>query len=869
MTANKKLVLFGIFIAQFFSLSLFTTQQASAQTPYTATTSSEVSNGELEGVQFEVEGDNTFSNDSRQATEVPGIYTYETVSTVENSGDSVQICGASLEIEGNVAVFQFGKSGTHHKLFLAYSEDGTPAGRYLCLRADDGTNIIAPVEVNVSDGFEESLQNLAEQNLNNSQPESCQDNVEDLGWLLCPILRQLDRAVTGLDRAINNVLQVPDQYIDEDENPRLHTAWERLRNLAYIILVPVLLVMVIGTALGFEFVSAYTVKRALPRLVVATIFIALSFEITKFIVSFSNAIGNGLGGMIMSSFTDGSRSFASITLSDVFAPSLSGDNTALFIGIILAGTGVVLLSIGIVLSYALVAAVGLFIGYTLLVFRQALIIALMILAPLAILSWIFPGNDKLWKLWWGAFWKLLMLYPLVVVLLAAGKSFALVVSDLPSLSSDAAGPDGLGLTLIKISAYVGPYFLIPAAFKYAGGVFSNIAGMVNDRERGLFDRMKKYRGAKMGENWQDFRTGQRYQERGGKVGGAIARGIRRTGVGVGVGMKGNFGFGDKGRVAIDTLQAGVVADVMKSAEYQAQKDNDDILRAAVAGTSYMESVKNLQAMFGYTKKDAELHAKQAQATIGLGRAQQLAAAQGLILTGTGFKGTDGKNGERAMSTLEQMSMVMAHAAGGSEDTAARLGGFANALTKKVGRNDLAPGAGDLIGLIKAQMGPTGSIPLQDRQPLHDAELKATRAEDPVTTLRGKPAAMESHSNTLKRELQESYGVMQSTVKGSEEWKVAADRAKRVIGQINQFDANKSYASPENQQLVNSLVSDTLAVRDSVNTALEIPKDINAPMSEAGKRHLDDIIRYSSRPQYANDPNAAPLQDRADAPGEES
>src|SRR5690606_29838183 len=77
----------------------------------------------------------------------------------------------------------------------------------------------------------------------------------------------------------------------------------------YIILIPVMLVMVIGTALGWEMFSAYTVKKALPRMVVATIFITLSWHITTFLIGFFNVIGAGILGLMTSPFgMDGSMS---------------------------------------------------------------------------------------------------------------------------------------------------------------------------------------------------------------------------------------------------------------------------------------------------------------------------------------------------------------------------------------------------------------------------------------------------------------------------------------------------------------------------------------------------------------------------------
>lgn len=317
---------------------------------------------------------------------------------------------------------------------------------------------------------------------------SCESEGGSLSWIICPILFFVDGVIRGLDDIIQKLLIVPNDYVDEAKNPELRLAWSRIRNIAYVVLIPIMLVMVISTALGFEFISAYTVKKAMPRLIAAVLFMTLSYDICKFLIVLTNDVGTGIYGLITGAFGS-----PDVSIQSIFNPS-GGDS--LTTGSLLLGGGFIasaFVSIGIILSYAFVALVGLLMGFFLLAFRQILIIALMVLAPVAILAWIFPGNDKLWKLWWGSFSKLLLLFPLIMVLIASGKSFALLASSTN---------DDFVTTLLKLIAYIGPYFLIPATFKFAGGVFATVGSMSNDRTRGLFDRNKKYRQSDMSQNWE-------------------------------------------------------------------------------------------------------------------------------------------------------------------------------------------------------------------------------------------------------------------------------------------------------------------------------------------------------------------------------
>ncbi|MDQ2973717.1 MAG: energy-coupling factor transporter transmembrane protein EcfT, partial [bacterium] len=205
-----------------------------------------------------------------------------------------------------------------------------------------------------------------------------------------------------------------------------------------------------------------------------------------------------MGGVV------GEAGINSLQLDDLFSAN-EGLLTTFVITPLAIGAGVlatVLLTapvmLGIVLSFGFVALVGLIIGFLLLGFRQVLLLALILVSPLAILSWIFPGNDKLWKLWWNSFSKLLMLFPVIMVLITTGKIFAFIINE--------ANGSGFIDFSLKWIAYIGPYFLIPATFKLAGSAFASISGMAQNKGRGLFDRQRKLRsglarkGAKEGFN---------------------------------------------------------------------------------------------------------------------------------------------------------------------------------------------------------------------------------------------------------------------------------------------------------------------------------------------------------------------------------
>ena len=449
------------------------------------------------------------------------------------------------------------------------------------------------------------------EDLENTEVEdTCESLGWQMSWIVCPAIYFADSIVRWLDQEVTDLLGTPASYYEDDQ---LRTAWSRLRNIAYIILVPIMLVMVIGTALGFDFVSAYTVKRAFPRLLIAVVFIALSYEITKFLVVLTNEIGQGIGGIIMNAFTRSGE----ISMASIFSPSGSDSIAAgaVFTGALVGALAIG--SIGVIFSYLFVAAIALAVGFFLLSLRQMLIVALMILAPVAILSWIFPGNEKLWKLWWGTFSKLLLLFPLVMLLVASGKSFAALVPN-----------GGLANALIKLVAYVGPYFMIPAMFKFAGGAFASIAGMVDNKERGLFDRQRKYRGRKMSENWQDTKTGNKAWR---------PKTFNTVGRHVGAGAKGRFGLGATGR------QAMALDDQANADEYL--KNNQRLQKLA-----FHDDGNAVMALSGGSRAGAQAAARDLftdeNGNYDEARAQRAIAAAGAV-------GFNRSNARAAMTTLAQ------------------------------------------------------------------------------------------------------------------------------------------------------------------------------------------------------------------------
>jgi hypothetical protein len=310
-----------------------------------------------------------------------------------------------------------------------------------------------------------------------------------LNWILCPLEEGLSTAVNAIDSIINNLLEIDTDAIFKDcastqsssnckTSTAYHAAWASMRNIALGLLVVAALVMVISQALGYDFIDAYTIKKVLPRLIVAALGITLSWILLKFFVDFTNDIGNGIRNLIYTPFSSLSHSI------------VLGWSGALG-GTILAFAGAIFLGWA-QLSFIATALLAVLIAVLVLVIRQVLIVFLILVAPIAIVMYILPNTKNIYDIWWDFFAKALMMFPFIAAFIATGRVFAQVATTQAQSSSSGTVSTAV-FNILAFVAYFAPYLLLPLTFRFAGGALRNIGGFINDRSRGGFDRLKRYR----------------------------------------------------------------------------------------------------------------------------------------------------------------------------------------------------------------------------------------------------------------------------------------------------------------------------------------------------------------------------------------
>lgn len=170
------------------------------------------------------------------------------------------------------------------------------------------------------------------------------------------------------------------------------------------------------------------------------------------------------------------------------------------------------------------------------------------------------------------------------------NNFAAGSSDIP----------GLVKFVLIISAYVLPFILIPFMIKSLSGAFGNLAGMVNDKGKGLLDRNSKWRGNKRQQKMGAAKAGNRFE--GGKDGGVRRKFSSAAGYGMNI---------QKAGLRPSLMRAKMAAtlgdDHYEHAMEQAEKlpgakaffSNDDLMMAGLKGKGSRAMTERELAKKGY------------------------------------------------------------------------------------------------------------------------------------------------------------------------------------------------------------------------------------------------------------------------------
>lgn len=249
-------------------------------------------------------------------------------------------------------------------------------------------------------------------------------------FIVCPILQSV---YAGIGVVVNTLeasglLAIPplltDGSVSTNSQKALFAAWGVLRDLANVGLVIGLFLVVFSQATSYG-LSAYGVKKMLPKVVIAALLVNLSYIICAILIDVFNILGGTLDDTITGALN---AALGAHTLGEALGDSAGSIATAIAV---FAGPAVLIFAFMILLILFLLLCFGL-LCLVFLVARQVLIVCLVIAAPLAFISWLFPNTEGSFRKWWSTLIRLLAIYPIVMCLNAVVYIIIVAMASLMS-----------------------------------------------------------------------------------------------------------------------------------------------------------------------------------------------------------------------------------------------------------------------------------------------------------------------------------------------------------------------------------------------------------------------------------------------------
>ena len=358
-----------------------------------------------------------------------------------------------------------------------------------------------------------------------------------LGWLICPVMTFVANINDAAYGAISGFLDIKPAILSSGDNSGAKQGWDFFRNIANAIFA-VIFLWIIFSQISNVGVSNYGIKKILPRLIIGALLVNLSYYLCQIFVDLSNILGHTLKDALESGAGEIGTTSEAAGWGSVIAATIVG------VGGVAAFAA---LAIGIpTLVAGFLAIMTVFI---ILVVRQAGIILLISMSPIAFAAWLLPNTEDLFKKWMKMFRGLLLVFPIISLLYGAGKLAGAVLAA--SATVDPNNPDET-LHLVALAAATMPLLATPfvlqnslsslgsigakigkmsanAHGRFAGNVKSTAKrrtdnSVIGDTKRKYADFMDRRRAKKRASGWRAKRDNNSFgQFMGWDKGGARAR----------------------------------------------------------------------------------------------------------------------------------------------------------------------------------------------------------------------------------------------------------------------------------------------------------------------------------------------------------
>lgn len=480
----------------------------------------------------------------------------------------------------------------------------------------------------------------------------CTSSIQGIGWLVCPAINFM----AEMSDWAYSFLASQFLSVNVDLVAGVRDSWAKFRDIANIAFVIALLIVIYSqvTSVG---ISNYGIKKMLPKIVVAAILVNISYDICRIAVDLSNILGYGIA-----KFFDNNFGFIEVAENNSALDSLgNGLFIAGAIGAAVAGVVGIAMAVSVPVVLSAILALGLMV--LILLAREALIILLIAIAPLAFVAYLLPNTEQWYKKWVKLFSTLLLLFPIIGVVFGASKLAATILLNVGAARS-ASGEADVMTQVLAVGVMTVPFFVVPGLLKGA----LNAAGSVGAKLSGIADKAGKAATSAGEKNlksrsqiYQTYQAGTKYRDQ--KRAAKLAK-RRGTGLSSVVGrVSGGKGFNEKAlNSASDLETAEFEEDVKSITNGYAPEDHKDIINTATSGkdkNGRAVSEAHRVAAIRYAAEQGGFGDVASIDTVGSGSQRILAAHQSALLK-KGFKELGGSeviadagNGQMNKERLQQ------------------------------------------------------------------------------------------------------------------------------------------------------------------------------------------------------------------------
>ena len=348
------------------------------------------------------------------------------------------------------------KDGASHKGDTAYCEK----------------NYNNPDEINACKQGQSAKIEAPEEEEGDEPKNSC--GIDGIGWLICPVMTFVATINDAAYGAISGFLDIKPAILSSGDNSGAKQGWDFFRNIANAIFA-VIFLWIIFSQISNVGVSNYGIKKILPRLIIGALLVNLSYYLCQIFVDLSNILGHTLKDALESGAGGiGTNSEATGVGSNLITGILGLTGAALFIA----------LAVGLpTLAAGFLAIMTVFI---ILIVRQAGIILLIAISPLAFAAWLLPNTEDLFKKWMKMFRGRLLVFPIISLLYGAGKLAGAVLTS--SATVDPNNPDET-MQLVALAATTMPLIATPFVLQSSLSSLGSIGAKIGKMSAGAHSRL--------------------------------------------------------------------------------------------------------------------------------------------------------------------------------------------------------------------------------------------------------------------------------------------------------------------------------------------------------------------------------------------